>query len=160
MKMAKATEKDIDAAGEAMAVLNDISSGYYPASEGEDDAPTFFLPEDERHLRRFYDAIKATLNASPGWQGRVIGGMCYVILWDKNKIVDPESDTLDLHPRFEPKTAEQFEATARDLAKRARAAGFVITIDQRPEPPLAMGRHSDVVTIRPTIEVLRGGEHA
>ena len=116
----------------------------------------FFLPEDERHLRRFYDAIKATLNASPGWQGRVIGGMCYVILWDKNKIVDPESDTLDLHPRFEPTTAEQFEAAARDLAERARAAGFVITIDQQPQQPLSMGNHSDVVTIRPTIEVLRG----
>jgi len=156
MKMAKATEQDIAAAGDALALLNDISSGYYTALHGEEDAPTFFDPDDERHLRRFYDLIKASLDASPGWHGRVIGGMCYVILWDKNKILDPESDTLDLHPRFEPKTAEQFEATARDLAQRARASGFVITIDQRPEPPLAMGRHSDVVTIRPTIDVLRG----
>ena len=38
MKMAKASEKDIDAAGDAMSVLNDISSGYYPARDG-DEAP-------------------------------------------------------------------------------------------------------------------------
>ena len=30
MKMAKASEKDIDAAGGAMSVLHDIGSGYYP----------------------------------------------------------------------------------------------------------------------------------
>ncbi len=36
MKMAKASEKDIDAAGNAMSVLNDISSGYYPKRDGDD----------------------------------------------------------------------------------------------------------------------------
>lgn len=100
MKMAKASERDIDAAGNAMSVLNDISSGYYPAREGDEDAPTFFDPDDDAHLRRFYDLIKATLDQAPGWQGRVIGGMCYVILYDKNQIVDPDADTLALHPRF------------------------------------------------------------
>lgn len=99
MKMAKATERDIDAAGDAMSVLNDISSGYYPA-RGEEDAPTFFDEDDPEHLRHFYNLMKATLDASPGWQGRVIGGMCYVILYDANQIVDPDADTLEIHPRF------------------------------------------------------------
>ena len=52
--------------------------------------------------------------------------------------------------------AQHLLRAAECLAAGARAAGFVITIDQRPEPPLAMGNHSDVVSIRPTIEVLRG----
>lgn len=100
MKMAKASERDIDAAGDAMSVLNDISSGYYPSRNGEQDAPTFFDPDDRDHLRLFYDLINATLDAAPGWPGRVIGGMCYVILYHKNEIVDPDSDVLELHPRF------------------------------------------------------------
>lgn len=100
MKMAKATKRDIDAAGNAMSVLNDISSGYYPSRAGEEDAPTFFDPDDFDHLRKFYELMSATLKAAPGWPGRVIGGMCYVILFDKNAIVDPDADTLELHPRL------------------------------------------------------------
>lgn len=101
MKMAKASEKDIDAAGDAMSVLNDISSGYYPArGDGCERQPTFFDEDDPKHLRHFFNLIQATLNAAPGWPGRVIGGMCYVILFDKNEIVDPAADVLELHPRF------------------------------------------------------------
>lgn len=101
MKMAKASAKDIDAAGDAMSVLNDISSGYYPArGEKSEQQPTFFDEDDPKHLRHFFDLMQATLNAAPGWPGRVIGGMCYVILFDKNEIVDPAADVLELHPRF------------------------------------------------------------
>ncbi len=102
MKMVKASEKDIDAAGQAMAVLNNISSGYYPscAGDGDEDAPTFFDPDDPKHLRLFYDLMNQTLDDAPGWPSRVIGGMCYVILFDKNQIVDPDADCLELHPRF------------------------------------------------------------
>lgn len=101
MKMAKASEKDIDAAGDAMSVLNDISSGYYPArGENKEAQPTFFDSDNPAHLRHFFDLMSATLDAAPGWPGRVIGGMCYVILFDKNEIVDPAADVLELHPRF------------------------------------------------------------
>ncbi len=106
MKMAKATERDIDAAGNAMSVLQDISSGYYPKREGDQCEDFHFDPEDPAHLRKFYDLMSATLDASPGWPGRVIGGMCYVILYDANQIVDPDADTLELHPRFKA-TGEQ-----------------------------------------------------
>lgn len=101
MKMAKASAKDIDAAGDAMSVLNDISSGYYPArGEGKEAQPNFFDADNPTHLRHFFDLISSTLEAAPGWPGRVIGGMCYVILFDENKIVDPAADVLELHPRF------------------------------------------------------------
>lgn len=100
MKTAKASERDIDAAGNAMSVLQIISGGYFPVSEGEEYAPTFFDPDDREHLRRFYNMMNETLDASPGWPGRVIGGMCYVIMYDKNQIVDPDADVIELHPRF------------------------------------------------------------
>lgn len=100
MKMAKATERDIDAAGNAMGTLLSISGGYYPSREGEEDTPTFFDPDNHEHLRRFYDLMNETLDAAPGWPGRVIGGMCYVVLYDKNEIVDPKADTLELHPKL------------------------------------------------------------
>lgn len=98
--MAKATPKDIGAAGDAMSVLQDISSGYYPKRDGDDCDDFHFDPEDPAHLRKFYDLINATLDTSPGWPGRVIGGMCYVILYSQNRIVDPAADCLELHPRF------------------------------------------------------------
>jgi hypothetical protein len=101
MKMAKPTQKDIDAAGNAMAMLIDISSGYYPARDGdEEDGTYFFDPDKFEHLRSLYDLIEATLDAAPGWPVRIIGGMCFVVMFDKNQIIDPNSDTLQLHPRF------------------------------------------------------------
>ncbi len=126
MKMAKASATDIEAAGDAMSVLNDISSGYFPARQDDVDAPTFFDPDDRDHLVRFYDTIKATLDASPGWQNRIIGGMCFVVLYDKNQIVDPDDDCLALHPRFAAVTAQ------RDaLLAAAQAARAMITVDRR-----------------------------
>ena len=100
MKMAKASEKDIDAAGNAVSVLNDISSGYYPKRDGDDCEDLHFDPDEPAHLRKFFNLMADTLGKAPGWPGRVIGGMCYVILFDKNKIVDPDADVLELHPRF------------------------------------------------------------
>lgn len=135
MKMAKASERDIDAAGAAMSVLNDITSGYYPMREGDDeeDTPLRFDPEDPEHLRRFYDLMTATLDASPGWPGRVIGGMCYVILYDANQIVDPDSDTLELHPRFAK--ADEQDATHRRSADTEGTGRITPDSPASPAPP-------------------------
>lgn len=112
MKMAKASEKDIDAAGDAMSVLHDIGSGYYPRRDGDDCEDTFFDADDRNHLRRFYDLMANTLDKAPGWPGRVIGGMCYVIMFGRNKIVDPDADVLELHPRFAQVQAQRDELLA------------------------------------------------
>lgn len=96
MKMAKPTSRDIDAAGTLMQVLNDLSSGYYPFYEK--DAPNYFDQDDPQHLRRLYDGLDELLERAPGFQNRVIGGMCFVICWDRNGILDPSDDCLELHP--------------------------------------------------------------
>lgn len=101
MKMAKASERDIDAAGDLMALLNTIDDGYYPAEPGDEDAPLHFDEDDKDHLRLFYDKVKALLDRAPGFPGRVIGGMCYVIMYDKNEIIDPNADVIELHPKLQ-----------------------------------------------------------
>ncbi len=98
MKMAKPSEKDIDAAGELMALLEQADRGDYPGDQ--EDAPDFFDVDDRTHLRAFYDAVMATMEKAPGFPCRVIGGMCYVIMYDKNEIIDPASDVIELHPKL------------------------------------------------------------
>lgn len=117
MKMAKASQRDIDAAGEAMSILIAIDRGDYPRTDDLENAPDSFDEDDPEHLRHFYDAMKATLET--GWPGRVIGGMCYVIMNPENEILDPASDTLDLHPKF----AKQEEQLAAALALLKEVAG-------------------------------------
>ncbi|MFC4620830.1 hypothetical protein ACFO3A_01175 [Comamonas nitrativorans] len=101
MKMAKADERDIEAAGSLIGLLDSLSRGHYPVlGEPSEDTPDYFDPDDKEHLKALYDALDGLLDKAPGFAGRVIGGMCYVILWDKNKIIDPDADTLELHPNL------------------------------------------------------------
>ena len=107
MKMAKAREKDIEAAGDLLNILNTIDGrfgGPWPTDGpesleqaiGEDS----FDADIAEHLQGLYNSLASLLRRVPNFHGRVIGGMCYVILYDKNQIVDPESDCLELHPRL------------------------------------------------------------
>lgn len=156
MKMAKASGRDIDAAGDAMSVLNDIASGYYPRRDGDDCEDTFFDPDDPAHLRKFYELIAATLDTAPGWPGRVIGGMCHVIMFDKNRIVDLASDVLDLNPRFRQAAqacellqgtlqalvteyGPQIEAMRADSPRRALWSKAVDATAGKARPPISTG---------------------
>lgn len=100
MQIAKPDHADIEAAEALMRLLNQIDGGDYPTLDSGADAPDWFDEDSYDHLRAFYDAVKVTLNRAPGWPVRVIGGMCYVILYEKNEIVDPDSNVLGLHPRL------------------------------------------------------------
>ncbi len=100
MKMAKADNADIDAAGDLLVILNTLADGYYPVlGEPADDTPTFFDPDERQHLRHLHDLLAGILDRAPGFQGRIIAGMAYVIMHEKNEIIDPDADTLELHPK-------------------------------------------------------------
>lgn len=120
MKMAKPSQRDIDAAGDALSILIAIDRGDYPITSDHKGAnvPAWFDEDDPDHLRHFYDAMKATLET--GWPGRVIGGMCYVIMNPENEILDPASETLDLHPKFTQQAADL--AIARAMITEAHDA--------------------------------------
>lgn len=121
MKIAKASPQDVEAAFDLMAVLDAIDRGYYPAEKGSDgeDDPTFFDEDDPEHLARLWRLLKTALDASPGFQGRIILGMAAVID-ARNAIVDPDSDTLDLHPRLA--NAASDAAALRSQNERLREA--------------------------------------
>jgi hypothetical protein len=100
MKMAKADKKDMDAALQLSAILQDVGSGYYPSSLDEEESeadPTFFDEDNREHLRAFYDRVMACVKSAPGGIFRVIGGFHTVM---HNDICDPDLDYLELHPRI------------------------------------------------------------
>lgn len=106
MRMAKPDEKDIDAAGQLMQILDTIDGrfgGPWGTEQGPDtleDAlgDEAFDCDDPAHLRGLYNSLANLLRDAGGFQGRVIGGMCYVICYEKNKFLDPAKDYLALHP--------------------------------------------------------------
>lgn len=112
MKMAKASEKDMEAAAVIMGILTDLDSGYFPRlpdpdAEPDENEPTFFDEDDEEHLRILHDRLKAALDLAPGCLGRVIGGFHTLM---HNDIVDPDEDCLALHPRIVAALATAEEA--------------------------------------------------
>lgn len=103
MKMAKASEADLAMAIELANALESLTDRWGPTMPeaidhgGEDSAERFDL-FDEEHCRRALDyllqlARRASLS-------RVVFGMS-VLLDPRNELVDPEADTLELHPKFD-----------------------------------------------------------
>lgn len=98
MKMAKATEKDMDAMASIAAILNNVDRGSFPPGEdGEfrEDDPEDFDEDDPDHLKAFYDRIMGILGRNPGAANRVILGFHTVMT---NGVVNPDDDCLSLHP--------------------------------------------------------------
>lgn len=118
MKMAKPSEKDIDVAGDALAMFDALSDGNYRfLNEGEDDGDGSFDfdSNDFEHLEKFHDFIVAISNRSRNWYGRVIGGMCYVIMNERNELIDPDLDVIEIHPKI--KAALEFQANNIQASK-------------------------------------------
>lgn len=110
MKMAKPSARDIEAAEELMQVLQliDARFGGPWANPDAGESLSELLKDGERefdydnatHLQTLYNNLAHLLRTAPNFHGRVISGMCHVIMYEKNEILDPESDCIDLHPRF------------------------------------------------------------
>lgn len=103
MKMAKPTARDLDAGLELLGVLNAIDTrwdGPWP-TDGPDDLNSLdedFDSDVPEHLQALYNHLAKLLRKAPNFHGRVLGGMCAVICWDRNEILDPALDHLELHP--------------------------------------------------------------
>lgn len=110
MKMAKPSAQDVKAAEELHQVLQMIDARFggpfHNHEAGDDlsqllnDGDDAFDSNNERHLLTLYNHLARLLRTAPNFYGRVIGGMVWVIMNEANKIIDPESDCIDLHPRF------------------------------------------------------------
>jgi hypothetical protein len=101
MKMAKASEDDLKMAMELVGALESLTQRWAPTmpaaltkrAEDEDDEP--FDRDDDRQcgqaLRHLFDILDR------GSLLRVVWG-CAVMLDPRNKLVNPEADTIERHP--------------------------------------------------------------
>ena len=104
MRMAKATEADLDAAMLLNGMLSDVfEDELYPRGlDGEfecsDQQEWDWFDEDSfDHLRALYDRLREVYRRCPGGMNRVIFGMgC--LLMPENRLVDPDKDHLAAHP--------------------------------------------------------------
>lgn len=134
MKMAKPSARDIEAAEELLQILQLIDArfgGPWANPEAGDslsellqDGEEEFDCDNTTHLQTLYNNLARLLRTTPAFYGRVISGMCHVIMYDKNQIIDPESDCIDLHPRF----AECAKNANRYLWLRSRIATSQLSI--------------------------------
>ncbi|OBY57753.1 hypothetical protein [Pseudomonas sp. AU12215] len=110
MMMAKASDRDIDAAGELLQLLDTIDQhwgGPSPIPDAPDNLLEFlsatdseFDAEDPEHLQVLYNHLARLLCRAPNFHGRIIGGMCYVIHNPDNEIIAPDLDYLEMHPKL------------------------------------------------------------
>ncbi len=97
MKMAKASLEDIEMTLELCLSLECLEKGYLPAAlAGEDEESPIWYDEDEDG-DRVVQHLLAILRKGSAF--RVAFGMA-VLLDPRNEVVDPDSDCLEMHPRF------------------------------------------------------------
>lgn len=128
MKMAKPSARDIEAAEELLQILQMIDArfgGPWANPEAGDSLSELLQGGEEEfdcdntlHLQTLYNHLARLLRTEPNFYGRVIGGMVWAIMNEANQILDPESDCIELHPRF----AECAKNANRYLWLRSRIA--------------------------------------
>lgn len=98
MKMAKASEADLDMAMELISVLDDIESGYFPGRFGDPESESSERIDtyDRQQYDRLIDNLRRLLNR--GSIGRVIMGMA-VVCDPSNECIDPDAGTIEHHPK-------------------------------------------------------------
>lgn len=110
MKMAKASEADLNMAMTLANYLDAIERGHMPDDLSEDDEDIEWLDErDSDQYARLLDGLRHQLKQ--GSISRVIWGMAVVCDPD-NKCIDPNADTLEHHPDL-----VKFEEQRDELAK-------------------------------------------
>lgn len=165
MKMAKASQADIEMAMELANALEALSSRWgttmpekiAKGQTGEDRDEAFSL-DDHEHCRRVCEYL-INLGRSASLF-RVVMGMA-VVLDPRNELLDPDADTLEVHPRIQAalsaikplpegygKASAAVAAEAAVLVERARRAGVVLTIETKPRQPLAMRNYDLMVQTR------------
>jgi len=118
MKMALATDQDMEVAYELCGLLDNLSRGYYPANEGDEDTPTFFDEDDMVHLQALHKRLE-TIAESSGSIHRVVGGFS-CMRNPTNELIDPTQDVVEFHPSI----VAGREAVERLAQLRASIAGY------------------------------------
>ena len=102
MKMAKASQADLNMAMDVANVLDEIERGFFPTKlQSDEDAESEQIEWIDTADRQQYDrlvyGLKRLLNQ--GSIMRVIWGMA-VVCDPSNECIDPEADTIEHHPKL------------------------------------------------------------
>jgi hypothetical protein len=96
MKMARASEADIEAALKVTQILDDLDKRYMP-SEDDGEELEFFDRHDAEQCQKVVGMLlDVTRHTS---LLRVVFGMA-VVLDPRNELLDPDADTLEKHPKI------------------------------------------------------------
>lgn len=109
MKMAKASEADLNMAIRLCEAFESLNRYGHMIGDDEDDEPVSFDIDSSEDCKRALHALFDIYET--GSLMRVVWGMA-VLLDPSNEIVDPDSDVLEVHPKF---------AAAPDLLEAAQA---------------------------------------
>jgi len=128
MKMAKASEADLEMAMELCGAIDALTNNWptLPAaleSSDPDDRDTFDRDDDEQcgEVLRYLLSVADRASLM-----RVVWG-CAVMLDPRNKLVDPDADTIERHPDVAALQA-RIEALEADAAKMRRAGAMLSNI--------------------------------
>ncbi len=94
MKMAKASEADLDMAMKLCSALDSLERRYMPSDDSEDEIVWFDNCDADDCINAMNILLDILENGS---LMRVVWGLA-VLLDPANKIVDPDSDVLEVHP--------------------------------------------------------------
>ncbi|MDR2219768.1 MAG: hypothetical protein LBE24_04215 [Methylobacillus sp.] len=97
MKVALATKKDINALSKVCQILSGLHQGYMPSDKDGDDEPERFYDDEPELCQRALNAL--LLEDRRGSLLRALANL-FALLDPDNKIVDPDSDTLETHPKI------------------------------------------------------------
>jgi hypothetical protein len=133
MRIAKATEQDLELAMLVMGMIDDIQRGDYPRrADGtyNERGPDKFDADRADDCKEFVARLLAavTPRAAGGALIRVVGGMHTVL---HNEVFDPASDVLTWHPDLLPAIEERQRRRAIEKAKADRANWQVIDWQRR-----------------------------
>ena len=118
LKMAKASQADLEMAERLCGALEAMEKGYMPEGmDNQEDGGEF----DQDNDGQCGDAMRHLLAMMrAGSLGRVIWGM-HVLLDPKNGFVDPGADTLEIHPDHDKLIAALKTESARRIAEKLQA---------------------------------------
>ncbi|SDR37033.1 hypothetical protein SAMN05443245_5176 [Paraburkholderia fungorum] len=96
MKMARASDADIEAALTVCRILEDLDKRYMPSNDDSEDLEFFDRDDAEQCQKVVGMLLDATSQTS---LFRVVFGMS-VVLDPRNELLDPDADTIEIHPKI------------------------------------------------------------
>jgi hypothetical protein len=96
MKMARASEADVEAAFKVCQILDQLDKLYMPSDDDSENAEFFDRDDAEQCQKVVGMLLDATRHTS---LFRVVLGMA-VVLDPRNELLDPDADTIAKHPKI------------------------------------------------------------